>query len=59
MRVDLARDMGARVVEALGDDLDVDALGESQRCPGVTQTVEYEAGERSVGMGPVVLHLLP
>lgn len=47
--VDLPGHVGARVVEALGDDLDIDALGERQRRPGVTQTVEHEAGVAQMG----------
>ena len=40
MRVDLAGDVGGRVVQALADDLDVDACPERQCRPGVAESVE-------------------
>ena len=41
--VDLPCHVGARMVEALAHDLDVDALAECQRGPGMTEPVEDQA----------------
>ena len=41
--VDLPGDVRTRVVQPLGDDLDVDSLLEGQSCPGVPQAVEDES----------------
>jgi hypothetical protein len=56
--VDLAGDVGAAVVEAVADDVDVDAFLEGEGGPGVAEAVELEAGERFVGVGLVVGLLL-
>lgn len=48
--VDLPRHVGARVVEALGDDLDVDAFVEGEGRPSVTQTVKDQSGEWFLGV---------
>src|SRR4051794_30692749 len=58
VRVDLARHEGARVVEPVADDLDVDALVQRQRRPGVAQAVERQPRQQLIGVGPVVLLLL-
>ena len=49
--VDLAGDVGAGVVEAVADDLDVDAGLEGEGGPGVAEAVEAELRQRSPG-GP-------
>jgi hypothetical protein len=38
--VDLAGDVGAAVIEAVADDVDVDAFLEGEGGPGVAETVE-------------------
>ena len=42
MGVDLAGDVRTAVVEALADDLDVDAGAQRERGPGVAQTVQCD-----------------
>ena len=58
MGVDLAGDVGAAVVEAVADDVDVDAFLQGEGGPGVAEAVELQPRERLGGMGLVVGLLL-
>ena len=56
--VDLSRDVGAAVVEALADDLDVDTGAQGERCPRVAEAVERDRRDLLIGVVPVEVALV-